>query len=277
MAHAAALPENYARSKLPTLRTRWRGEPGASVRRFGPLIFPGIPAVALMGLTASSMGLRDATVGGGQSAMGLYGVEQPALRTLAVAPETVDLLGRAVDLDRWATDVDGQTVTGLLNYRRHLRAALALLPAPLDPESSSSPYTLAVMAGSYSIGDAGCTSVLRAFESAIAALPDRTAWSRLGQLVARDTRERIGGLRRTGLWGASHLVLRVEQRIASGRLLAQSEHTDEAWFPASPEAAVMQALADAAHGAVSAPARLGGVEAFCLFGALAALAWRILR
>lgn len=277
MAHSGALPENYARSKLPTLQARWRGAPGVSVRRFGPLIFPGIPAVALMGLTASSMGLGDATVGGGQSAMGLYGVERPALRVLATAEETVDLLGRPVDLARWVTDVDGQTVTGLLNYRRHLRAALGMLPASLDPESASSPYTLAVMAGSYSIGDGGCSSVLRAFEASIAALPDRTAWARLGQLVAHDTRARIGVLRRTGLWGASHLVLRVEQRIASGRLLAESEHTDTGWFPARPDAAVMQALADAAHGGAASPAGLGGVEAFCLFGALAALAWRILR
>ncbi len=251
MVARAALPGVYGRSKLPTLLGRWQGAPGEAVRTYGPRIFGATPPQALLGLTASSMGLTEAVgnLSTSGSAVGLYGVEGPALRTLGPSDVVREILGRAVATDphsaAWREDVAGQTVVGLVNYARHLGAVDRALPASLRA-TVGDVWALRLAAGGYSVGDGGTAGVIGHYASELAPLDPSARWDRLRQLLLRDapTHDRIGPLRARGRYGAAFLAVRIDQRVESGRLLAEASGGDATWFGAtSPDDMMLANLA----------------------------------
>lgn len=244
---SAGLPTTYAREKLPMLRRRWAGPEGDALERYGPTLWPGVPLAALMGLTASSMGMTEAVgdLSTSGSAMGLYGVEGPARTQLAADPRTVALLGRPAYTDaRWATDYNGQTVVGLENYRRHLGLVTAALEQPLRPTLASE-WAVRLGAGAYSVGPGGTASVVNHYAAELAPLPENARWQRLRELLERDAprMDRIGAIAARGRYGAAFLAVRIDQRLESGRELAEAEGEPTAWWSPGSSGEALVALA----------------------------------
>ncbi len=231
----ARSPVGYAAEKLPTLLARWRGDAGRLVQWFAPLQWRGVPAAAVMGLSASSMGQRE-VVGDlttDASAVGLFGVEGPAIRAYTTNAAVRSLLGHASHpMPAYLDALDDQVVTGIANYRRHLAAVTAALPASLRPSSVSSVYAYRLAAGAYSLGEGAVSGVLAAYEDALATVEESARWDVLRGLLERDAARRatIGGVHARGEWGAAHLAVRVDQRVESGRALARALGQSTNWW-----------------------------------------------
>lgn len=289
MVARAAMPGVYARAKLSMLEQRWQGAPGAAVRALGPRVWGSTPPEALMGLTASSMGAAEvvgdlATSG---SAVGLYGVEGPALRQLGPSAAVRELLGRTVATDphsaAWRDDVEGQTAVGLLNYARHLGAVDRALPASLRA-TVGDVWALRLAAGGYSVGDGGTAGVVAHYAHELAGLAPDARWDRLRARVAHDAvgNARIGPLRARGRYGAAFLCVRIDQRIEAGRQLAAAVGSDASWFgPPSPDDLALANLAydgQAPHETTPPPPADGiGLGGAALLAALAWGAWKVFR
>lgn len=232
------MPAQYAQAKLATLRARWAGPVGDAVRAYGPRIFPGMPATALLGLTASSEGVTEvagntSTMG---SAVGVFGVEGPRLGPLARSAECRALLGREARTELTAAgylgDVAGQVVTGLLNYAAHGNEAMrAGVPSNvLGPDAAGTSFVLRCCASAYSAGNGITAAVLRAYASQLAAVPPARRWSVLAN-VLNSAGATVGGYRTDGCYGAAFLCVRAEQRLECGRALDWSVGGgNDAWF-----------------------------------------------
>lgn len=272
----ARSPTAYAAEKLPMLLARWRSDPGRLVQWFAPLQWRGVPGAAVMGLTASSMGQRE-VVGDlttDASAVGLFGVEGPAIRAYTTNATVRSLLGHASHaMPAYLDNLDDQVVTGIANYRRHLAAVTAALPASLRPSSVSSLYAYRLAAGAYSLGEGTVAAVLSAYEDELSALDEGARWDRLRGLLERDAarRDTIGGVRARGEWGAAHLAVRVDQRVESGRALARALRQSTSWWGST--ASSGPALVALAYGSSAQSTSTGGNGVVVLAVALAALVW----
>lgn len=294
MAAPHAIPSVYARAKLGTLRRRWEGIEGDELHRYAPRLWPGVPEVAILGLSASSMGLRE-VVGqpnASASALGLYGVERPALRSILSEERErlAELLGRREsEVPRTETeflsDPGCQTVVGLLNYRRHLGLVRPMVGPLLESDATVWAVQLAV--GAYSTGAGTVAAVVMAHRTELerVAAPDRRAT--LAELVARDLARGVTSLNRVqlaGHWNGAAFVVRSGERIACGRLLGEAvsdptnrgpewwgrEASDDTWREV---AAVTGSTTSAAS---SSPASGGsGAGGVVLLGALGWLGYHL--
>lgn len=232
------IPTEYARSKLPTLLQRWRGPVGDAVRRFGPRVFPGMPTTALLGLTASSTGLSEVTgrLDTSGSAVGIFGVEGPNVPLIGRSRECIALLGREARTDLTAEgylgDVDGQVVTGLLNYARHAAAAMRASPAPTYANAAGTSLMLRIAAGAYSAGEGLVAAALTHYRTPVAAATVADRWSALARAIDAETAATIEGHRVSGCYGLAFLIIRAEQRLECGRLLdlEYAGTANQAWF-----------------------------------------------
>lgn len=227
-------PRAYAASKRTTLLKRLNGDMGRALATWGRVLWPGVPVEALVGLSASSMG-RTETGGEPDFATGLYGVEAAALPGLV--GEASALLGRPVSdqitAEGYLDDPEGQVVTGLLNYRRHLAKLRAKTPAGLwTTETAGSSWELRCAVAAYSSGAARPAAVLTEWADGLVRVPCSERWPTAGQYVAsayeRGDR-RIGGERIRGKWRLAFMHLRAEQRIESGAALTSDPATLQ-WF-----------------------------------------------
>lgn len=295
MAAPHAIPSVYARDKLALLRRRWQGIEGDELARYAPRIWPDVPHVALLGLTASSMGLRE-VVGAADasaSALGLWGVERPALRSVLSEERDrlAELLGRPVaqvprDEAGFLSDPACQTVVGLLNYRRHL-GLLRPMVGPLL-ESDATVWAVQLAAGAYSTGAGTVAGVVMAHRAELerTAAPDRRAV--LTELVARDIARGVQSLSRVplaGHWNGAAFVVRSGQRIACGRLLGENvsdatnrgpewwgrEPSDDTWR----EVAAVTGSSPASTTSSPAGASSGGGAGLVFGGALAWLGYQL--
>lgn len=236
-------PLEYARGKLAMLRRRWQGPEGDAVRAFGPLVWPGTPPTALLGLTASSVGPRE-VVGDARaeaSAVGLFGVERPQVARYAAGPDASEveaLLGRPSRPEpAYLDDLNAQVVTGLLNYRRHLGALLDVRAVGLELVEGSPPGSslrVRLAAAAYSSGEAVPAAGLGAFRAELVATQPAERWQRYAELVATTEREQLGGVAINGPWRIAFNILRAEQRLECGRALDAAElgGANAAWFDA---------------------------------------------
>jgi hypothetical protein len=140
-------PSLYARGKLPMLRGRYAGELGKSVAKYGSHILPGIPETMLVGFTSNTEGATE-VVGVSQgkkfyecgyynTPMGIpsdianqrprpciQGGSNNAYWNAHANALTVKLLGRPArtEYGQWQTDIDGQVVCGIQDYRSNGRS-----------------------------------------------------------------------------------------------------------------------------------------------------------
>lgn len=208
---------------------------GDAVRAYGPRVFPGMPATALVGLTASSEGQTEVagtttTMG---SAVGYFGVEGPRVAQLARSEACRQLLGRPAREELTASgylgDVTGQVVTGLLNYKSYGDQVAARVPAVMVGATGTS-FWLRCAASGYSAGGGMTAAVLDAFAVQLAAVPPARRWSMLANLLV-SAGARVGGQPTDGCYHAAFLCVRAEQRLESGRALDWAVRGgNDAWF-----------------------------------------------
>ncbi len=271
-------PAAYGRAKLLTLRARWNGAEGAALRRFGhdAALWPDTPFEALLGLSASSMGPREAG-GPPDYATGLFGLEATNIPRLAGDTTVTRLLGRhgPTTVDGYLGDLDAQVVTGLLNYRRHAATALRGLPAHVQPQTEGSSYHLRVAVAAYSAGPGITRAVLGEYGDRLVGVDDDQRWRVLGDAISRETRATVRGYEVRGKWKMAHLIVRAEQRIESGLALAQATGGDTAWFAAWADAhpELVNHLVAWGFGTGNPPPRTGGDLGGLVAPALLALAF----
>lgn len=246
-----ALPADYGHAKLASMRGRWGGVAGEGVRSFAPRVWPRTPPVALLAMSANSSRATENTTDGDPTQafheIGLW--QTPAgLRAgpapnpdpnatsnhwgkIAVNATTRALLGRpgVMRPEEWGTALLDQAAIGLQDYRGELSVARSMLPASLaGAEGSLWQYALSVAA--YGSGAGGAANIARRYRAALEAAPsDAERFAALARAVAADP---------DASTATAHRVLRVWQRIETGRALARDLGDSSAgWFEAFPDRA----------------------------------------
>lgn len=229
-----AHPTDYAVSKAATLRSRLQRELGDAVRRWGPELWPAVPTEALIGLTASSTGQHE-TGTAPDYACGYWGVEREALPGLV--GQASALLHREVasagESRAFLDDVEGQTVVGLLNYRRHLTRLRTLTPSKLwTPDGPITSWHLRCAAAAYSSGPRVLAAALTEWGDELAALPPSERWPACAQRVVDRSRvaKRVGDVRIAGKWKLAFCHLRAEQRLACGLVVGAPREWVAPWM-----------------------------------------------
>jgi hypothetical protein len=234
-------PERYAREKLPALQRRYdNATVRGAVERFGPARWGAIPTTMLLGFSASSVGPYEQG-GPPDYVRGELGLERYWRAAHAGDATTRAELGRAVadvDADQWFRDREGQWYLGLRRYRQAYdgaRRVLAAGPAGVAlPERPSSPWDARMAVTTYSSG-AGVLPTLAARLHWPLLTSEDAAWRHLAEVIA-DAADRgdatLHGVPLRGKWKAAHAILRADQRVASGRMLAESRAPREVeWYP----------------------------------------------
>jgi hypothetical protein len=235
MGDGIELPGDYApRRARERLLPWWQGAAGDAVRRWGGVIWPGIPPMVLMAWSITATGPTE--LGPAPDYVcGLWGVERGRLESLA--REASELLGREVPtgLDRrgYLGDLEAQAVCGLLGYKRHLRKVLDEVAPGLAEVLGREPYGAAaarIAAAAYSSGPGAVVPLLDAAPHLVG-LPQPKWAPTLGELVALHPGEKIEARGRSvrvrGKWRAAFLILRWEARMVGavelGRLVLGGE------------------------------------------------------
>lgn len=289
--YATGHPGAYAAGKLPTMRSRWNGAPGASVRSMGDRAgWRGTPPEALMGVTANSDGPSDDTTATHVfHEIGLYQlpagpVSAPA-NSQPSAPNNVyvrmasdarvrALIGGSPSLSAWQTDIPGQVATGLVSLADD-RDALSRTLGGAGYRDAGSQWALALGVLAYVLGSSGVAHALGDAPAAVADVPEN---QRFGALVRRLVATRPGD--RT--WG--YPVVRTWQRLATGAALARTTGGNAAWFDlglGANRSAYEDAVSAAAYGggsgvvvSMDGQSAASGVADLGALGALGVLAWK---
>lgn len=256
-------PSRYAAEKLPTMRARWSGDAGASLRAMGPSVWPSTPLPALLGVTANAVGPAERYCAG-FCAIGLYQIPEATWDGLRANAVVRRLLGRdAVPSSRFADAIPDQTATGLVSLRRDLDALVARLPAAVRPtEGSQWQLALAVMA--YVVGVGGTVGALAPVADRLA-VPEPERFGALARLAAASGE-------RTLVYPAT----RAWQRLACGRALAATLGADATWYDVAAPPETEVALAQALY-PPGPPPGSGGGRALLLAAVAGALAWYVWR
>lgn len=246
------LPKDYAPKRArERLLPWWRGAAGEAVRRWGSLVWPGVPPCALMAWSITATGPTE--LGPAPDfVVGLWGVERGRLR--ARAREAEALLGRRVstDLSRagYLGDLEAQAVCGMLNYRVHLEKVCDECAPELSEVLRREPFGPAawrVAAIAYSSGPGVVIPLLDAASSRLVELPQAQWAPTLGAFVVERAAERYIAARGRrvkvrGKWRAAHCLLRVEYRACGAVELMRLElDRDGATLAGSVELAALAA------------------------------------
>jgi hypothetical protein len=249
--------ERYALDHRAQLLARWsevlpqHGSLGDALGVYAPRIFPDVPPVAFLGFTAIAVSRTERT---SAQELGYFQVPQPTYERLL--PEASRVLGRESALADWQTDVEQQTVVGLLNLRNHYRALEAL--GWSAPEGSV--WRVALAFASFSAGAGG---VQRAWSTYRAQLerdsePD-SRFAYLGSLIVEaweDSRLPLSPANNHP--NPAYTWMRTAQKLASGRLCAveleriERRDFDSAWFPQFDED-ISSLIVRASQGLVAEP------------------------
>lgn len=291
--HLQALPDTFAQGYASTMRERWIEPVGVAIRRMTPIAMPGAPPEAILGFTTESGSGPNAAsddtatdgshnsfheIGYFQTEAGLATGPAPnpdpaatynAWGALAASPLVVRLLGRPATMvdGAWATAVDDQAAVGLANLVRHANATARNLPLALRPSGLGTLWNMVLAFMGFGAGDGGAAQTINRYASRIAVVPESARWGALIEAVIADAES--GPLPgRPGRHGNPAFdVLRVWDKLATGRLLATSTGGNVGWFDPqlTMNATVAQrAIVDAAWGGSG-----GGTGAALTVGLLA--------
>lgn len=229
-----AMPDVYAREKLPALRDRLQNPTiRAAVERWGAHFFPGVPTTALIAAGATSMGAAERG-GPPDFATGLWGCEWPRVVAWARDDQTMRELRRAVHdtPEGYAHDIEGQAYTGFRSYRDHLAQVLRVIPSTVIPREGSQ-WLLRLAVSAYSSGPHTVGRIVTAAAPELGG-DDRARWRELGAAILRAWRSgqsHFGGVAIPGRWMAAFTIVRNEQRYECGRELATHyAPTELAWY-----------------------------------------------
>lgn len=222
-------PRAYAANKRQTMIDRWNSEQGDAVRRFGPLLFPGIPPEALIGFSANSQGPGE-VVSQSFTAIGLYNTPTGtdatianggAWRQIALSPEFLELVGREGHLGSgWQRAILDQTVIGLIDYRDDISNISSRIPLSLRPSFPPADQWAWACAA---MGYVESNGAVRAIELTAGQLAEYPVTARFGALLANMAQ--VGYTRAT-----AYPLVRAWQRLECGRVLAEATGGDTRWF-----------------------------------------------
>ncbi len=226
------LPVDYAPSRVrDRLLPWWRGAAGDAVRTYGPIIWPGMPPVALLAWSITATGPTERGPEP-DHVRGLWGVERSRLDELA--RDARPYLGREVRIGTeerdYLRDLEAQAVCGLLGYKKHFDDTLEdVAPRVREALGSSTGAAWRVAAVAYSSGDRVAATTLNAWPEQLAAEPVQKWPVFLCEKIAAHPTDKIeaasgaGSLRVRGKWRAAHAWgLRVEARALGAALLAEA-------------------------------------------------------
>lgn len=236
-------PRAYGREKAPMILRRW-SDPTlrAAVERYGPRYLPGMPALAVLALGASSTGATEDLQG---IAVGLWGVERRYIDQWANDAETVDVMGRSYSPDRYGTDLEAQAFTGCRRYAKAVADARARISALVGRAGAVDATTASAAVSCYSAGPGVLASIV-AEVPGLDAVEKRARWAALARhVVSRGQSGRIGGRSVSHPYGAAWALARPLERYWSGRIAAQSAGVDLAWWDLAdvPDAATLSVWA----------------------------------
>lgn len=216
---------------------RWEGALGNAVRRYGDIIWSGVPNSALMGLSANSTGATenttDAVANQSFHEIGYYQIpagprdgpapnpnpnaHDNAWGQLATSTLVRQVLGRPATMvhNAWKTAIDDQTAVGLANYLRDGTTCTRLLHWDL-PVNSLAFWCVSILA--YGVGATGAQRIITAYD----VVPgDEFIWN-LAYQIATTTHNTYHAKR----------VVRCLQRYYTGLLLSQHISERTAWYGA---------------------------------------------
>lgn len=245
------LPADYAPKRArERLLPWWGGAAGEAVRRWGGMIWPGVPPRAVMGWTITATGPTEKGPKP-DYVRGLWGVERARLALRAREAEA--LIGRSVSVEEtrrgYLGDLEAQAVCGMLNYRAHFEAVCQKCAPELAEVLRREPFGPAawrVAAIAYSSGPGVVVPLLDACASRLVALPQAQWAPELAAFVAafdgNTIRARGRVVKVRGKWRAAHCLLRVEYRAVGAVELGRLELAHEgASLAESEELAALEA------------------------------------
>ena len=231
-------PRAYAAGKRSMLLARYdRDELARAVARWGPELWPGTPRSAIVGASASSDGMQ----GGEHTSypvVGWLSIERSALARMAASSSERARFGRAIPAapvgapSTWYRDAEAQTYAGLRRLRDALDAVNEMIPASLRGTPGDA-WALRLGLAGYSVGPGTIAPLVRAYAADLARVDSRDRWATLAERVAQACAgaSRVAGVECRGLWHAAHAMLRIDQRLASGELVAGAREPDAvSWY-----------------------------------------------
>lgn len=242
-------PQRYAAGKRSMLLSRFdRDELARAVERWGPELWPSTPRSAIVGASASS----DGMTGGEHNnypVVGWLSIERSALGRMAASEAARRRFGRAIPAapvgapSPWYRDAEAQTFAGLQRLRDALDAVNGQVPASLRG-TPGDPWALRLALAGYSVGPGTIAPLVRAFAADLARVDVRDRWATLAERVAQACAgaSRLAGVECRGLWHAAHAMLRIDQRLASGLLVARERGDEVEWYDRLISAPTVDAL-----------------------------------
>jgi hypothetical protein len=229
------------------LRRRLKGELGAILAEMAPRVWPGVPPAVFVGFTAFTVSRTENTtdaradqsfheVGWFQTEAGPRGGPAPnpdpgadnnSWTRLAVDRDVVALLGRPATCrpGAWRDAPRDQVAVGLVNLRRRLGGLSTRLPE-VAPRDFGSLWAVALAFTMFSRGAGQAVKVLRALAPKMVDVPETDRWQTWAETVAVQAAKGLDVVdTREGRKGAAYGWVRTEQKLQSGRLLA--EQTDD--------------------------------------------------
>jgi hypothetical protein len=168
------LPVDYAPSRVrDRLLPWWRGAAGDAVRTYGPIIWPGMPPVALLAWSITATGPTERGPEP-DHVRGLWGVERSRLDELArdARPYLNREVRIGVEERDYLRDLEAQCVVGLLGYKKHFDDTLEdVAPRVREALGRSTGAAWRVAAVAYSSGDRVAATTLNAWPEELAEQP----------------------------------------------------------------------------------------------------------
>lgn len=239
----SGLPTSYAAEKYSLLEQRARGELGAILAEMAPRVWPGVPPVVFVGFTAFTVSRTENTtdarpdqafheVGWFQTEAGPRSGPAPnpdpaadnnSWTRLAVDRDVVALLGRPATCrpGAWRDAPRDQVAVGLVNLRRRLDGVTSRLPE-IAPREFTALWAVALAFTMFSRGAGQAVKVLRALAPKVGDVPETDRWQTWAETVAVQAAKGLENVdTRAGRVGAAYAWARTEQKLQSGRLVAE--------------------------------------------------------
>lgn len=213
------------------MRRRWNDPTiQRALERYAPRYLPGVPLEAALCLGASSTGPRE-DLG---TAVGLFGVERSRINAWASDAETREVLGRAYDATRYATDLEAQVFTGMRRYREALDAARSAVGRVPFDVARITPWEYQCAVSAYSSGPGALQRLVTPRVSRLASIPVSRRFPDFARdvydVASSSSSSNTNGLPLRGITGAAWAVTRPRERYETARALSRALARPAGWY-----------------------------------------------
>lgn len=239
MSYCDHRPRAYAFTKIDEMLVRWGDASGDAVRRYGPIIWPGVPPQALIALGANSTGATEAISTAGFWEIGRWNTpagdpsQEPATGGAWYAIATGDYFRqltnrRGVTGSGWSRALADQAIIGMIDYRNKINSINNRIPSDIQVPSPDqwADYRYTATQWAWACGAMGYVNSTPAVAAINAVASQLRAFRepyRFGAL--------LGFTAQVGYtYESSYPLVRAWQRLEVGRLLAERTGGDTAWF-----------------------------------------------